>query len=60
MTTNDQEATELLVKINMLQPIVSHYMRQGMLNMALTECSKLEDATRKLNWRLLALLERKP
>jgi len=57
-TTNDLEANELLVRIAQLSPIVSHFVRNGQLGMALTEGSKLEDAVRKLNWRLLKLKEK--
>ena len=54
-TTNDLELNELLVRIAQLQPIMSHFVRTGNLNAALDEGSKLEDAVRKLNWRLLDL-----
>ena len=56
-TINDLEANELLVRIAQLAPIVSHFVRHGQLGLALTEGSKLEDAVRKLNWRLQHLRE---
>jgi len=58
-TVNDLELTELSVKIAQLQPIVSHFIRIGNLNAALDEGSKLEDAARKLNWRIQELRSKK-
>ena len=52
---NDLELNELLVRIAQLQPVVSHFVRNGNLNAALDEGSKLEDVCRKLNWRILDL-----
>lgn len=59
-TVNDLEANELLVRVATLAPIVSHFVRIGNVNAALDEGSKLEDAVRRLNWRLLKLREVKP
>lgn len=59
MTTNDLKANELLVLISRLQPEVSEYVRAGQLGRAITAHSFLEDAVRKLGWRLIELDERK-
>lgn len=52
MTCNDLELNQYLTDIARLHPIVSHYVRQGHLGMALTESAKLEDAVRKMGWRI--------
>jgi len=54
-TVNDLELNELIMKAHLLLPIVSEHVRQGHLGLALTECSKLEDAVRKANWKIWEL-----
>jgi len=55
MTVNDLELNQHLTDAARLLPLVSHYVRQGHLGMALTESAKLEDAIRKIGWRILDL-----
>jgi len=55
MTTNDLEVNELLVLIGRLHFDVSSLVRSGQLGSAITAHSYLEEAVRKLGWRLLKL-----
>ena len=55
MTVNDLELNQQLTDAARLLPIVSHFVRHGQLGMALTEHAKLEDAVRKMGWRILIL-----
>lgn len=56
MTTNDLELNTLLTDSDRLRQKVSQYVRDGHLGMALTESAKLEDAVRKMGWRIGRLL----
>jgi len=57
MTVNDLKLNELLVRAAQLQPVVSYLVREGQLNQALTKTSELEDVVRKINWRILELID---
>jgi len=56
-TCNDLKLTELLVRAAQVQPLISVFLRSGQMHYALTEAAKLEDVVRKINWRILELID---